>query len=369
MQGWLRLNLFRNEELPSSLLRGLRQSLADSFNAGGRAERDAVGSMLRVLGTVAGLNSVAQVQSYLAERGLWFSYLDVTPEPLVSLCPIVCITEGCKLVNYSDPKQGFVSTRTGEALIYTEVLLGDPVYTAGQCAVSPVGILVSGNVFIFTHVVRQHAKLMWQFIPPMKQLQPEHVQTFGKDFIIRGLCGIPSGQSLDWTQALRLLQIRWLCERFGLDKTEPGTCLADETRFSEEYLRDMRLRSAYHEIAGHYRDQIDHGHTLGTPRDLAGVYEVRAALAQVAFSDQPLYGVIELVTFLSEQGVYHHRHALRALSKLAYKVKPDLLSCDEIKPCEAIKLADFMASEDWARLREVAFTLLREDFTVRPERR
>lgn len=292
------------------------------------------------------------------EWGLFFAFADSTPRPTLLLYPIDEVAEGHRLVDHSCSAGHFVATRSGQVPVYAAVTLGSALFSERPAGVAAAACVVRGNLFYFDDILREQATRTRPIASAIATVVKEHGDTLT---VFGGVRMLPTlfvrGNVSDWGKAREALEVQWLWERILQSKSN-----MDDAAYTGTVLTQQKLALAYHEVAGHLRDQLDNGQ-LRVSRLLSGLYEVRASLAILAYSDDPIYALLELVTFTVAPGFYHHEYAEKALTALFRKL--DRLSASaHLSPSAVVEYAQTLDSAECSRLRGIALELLEEDFSL-----
>lgn len=358
MAPWMELNTFTNDGLGRRLADALTEALQVGCSRETMSKNDFAALLSGVLGRFTEVQHQHDYEGVLAQYGLVSLFFDRDPKAVVLLCPIVEIMEGRRIRDFSSAEAQPVATANGETVVFTQVLLSEPLYSHEPAGGLPGAFLLRGNVFILEHVLRDRAEGLWPTVHALHDALQKYGNIFGEGLLFRGFSGVLPGRQAEWSHALKAVELLWISDFLGIRLCVGGEQELTQEGFIKQYVAEMRDRFVYHEIAGHYVDQLEHGHTQGVPKELAGLYEVRAALAQITSGGCALYGVVELLTFMCETGTYHHEYAEKVLSAL-------FLQKDYVTPDSVIEVATEIAgSGGLHEVCERARSLLNGEFAL-----
>jgi hypothetical protein len=290
--------------------------------------------------------------------GLFYAFTDSVPRPTLVLYPIDEVLEGPRLPDHSRPAGNFVATRSGQVLVYPVVSLGSALFSEGPAGVTAAACVVRGKLFYFDDVLRRQAERTKAIASAIATVVREHGETLT---VLGGVRMLPTlflrGNVSDWARVRDALEVQWLWER--VLQINSGI---DDAAYTRVILAQQKLALAYHEVAGHLRDQLDTGQQR-VPLSLSGLYEARASLAVLAYSDDPTYALLELVTFMIAPGFYHHEYAEKALTALFGKLQR-LGAHSRLSPGCVVEYAQALDPAECSRLRQVALELLEGEFAL-----
>ncbi len=314
----------------------------------------------------------ASPQSPLVTYGLFYLAHDLMGKPTAFISPILVVRTGCKLRNHRPGETELLTFQRAaadghqrsRAIMYTEVDVGEPLWELPDSAhpETLVAVLLKGNVFFLEHAMTTVAHTAWFFTLALHEIGLESPDRL---YFALGCHSWLSGD-LNWRDTGSILFAHWLQESFlrrhDVSKYKTGAPRIDEV-FLRDYKAELKRRTIYHEIGGHYRDQLSLNMPMELPIETAPLGEARACLAQLAFSDDPLYGLVEMISFSIAASSQHATYAGTLIAKLLQKIGIASLPSPQRSLLEYAR--GMLGTKRERRLRTAAAELLDTEFPLR----
>lgn len=219
---------------------------------------------------------------FVATHGLY-----VFGEPYYVSLPIVAVKDGCRLIDHSATPPAHLRDKAGREVIFTRVTLGRP-HQEGHGAARVRGAYARGCMFLVTGSFGEQSHFRWTIARGLLALFSMGIQDHQEavDTLVR----LPTPKD----PALYLLG-HHLCRTILKKDTSYDLHVAEPPPvFLEWCEEDMTQQLMYHEIGGHYVQDLMQDQTSKWRPDVVPLAEARAQLCEIAYGEHPLVGLYDL---------------------------------------------------------------------------
>lgn len=353
--------VYDETQVPDDLVYKLCRNLRQIAHSSHPSEKSYAKALIAAVRGVFRANTRIQAEACLLRCGLFCAGHTSVDGLSVRLCPVVSVKKGKTLRDFgSDDQFEQVRTKQGDVVLYTEILLGDPLFSLPEGHGS-FALHRLDNAYLFANAHQSDGERLWPAAKRALAMWPKALGPDRESRVCREIATSATITAGTWTQTLRCIEIKRLCQYILADYLTPDTARPlSKEEFMVLYGEREKETSLYHEIAGHWRDvmeNMEYVNFLAHP-PFNPIAETRAALADMASGVCPLSSLLDLLDPVSDPDDLRHQTAVRAVRLL--------METEAIAPHTVAAWVLNMGTQDWPLLRHRAAELLEHHFPFPP---